>query len=319
MSTQLQVLRAGTIIGVETLDLDLLRRLPADDTLVDPSLALQAVATKEGAECLDDVLVWARSHHAVPSRVADRLMVAFGIAAATIVPRRVTSVIDATLAFDRAGMVAKAGEVLAEYERNGIARERVLIGLPATWEGIEATGDLQSQGIDGHVMQVASLVQAAAAAEAKAFLVSVDMSDEDAAATSNQPRIALAASIARYYACHAIDTALGATGLREVADVAALAALDRLSLKPDLFARLAAETGSIADLPAAAPTEVPDRMILDEKTFRFMLNEDAPASLALGAAIRRGVKQLAALRTFAARRLEARLDPFADALAGDLL
>ncbi len=168
MRSKLDRLKAVTRVGAEDADLDTLRRFGPSDCTLTPKLVLDLVGKGEAVDLVEEAIVLGRSRHGVTSRVADRLIVNVAAEMARIVPGRISAEVDADLAFDPQGTVEKARALVAECERRGVDRERVLIGIAATWEGIAAAELLRSDGIGCDLTLVFSLAQAAGAAEAGA-------------------------------------------------------------------------------------------------------------------------------------------------------
>ena len=176
MPSKLDQLRAMTVVVADTGDIDAVRRLKPQDCTTNPTLLLKAAQTPAYAELLDEVLAWGRKQgghrEAVGAAVCDRLAVSFGRELAGIVPGRVSTDVDADLSFDTEGSIAKARAIMAAYAERGVPRERILIKVAATWEGIRAAEVLQREGIDCNLTLLFSLPQAAACADARVFLIS---------------------------------------------------------------------------------------------------------------------------------------------------
>src|SRR5262249_37301930 len=158
MSSKLEQLRAMTVVVGDTGDIDAVRRLKPHDCTTNPSLILKAMSTPIGADILSEAIQWAeRAGGNVENRViaaCDRVAVAIGSELTRIVPGRVSTEVDADLSFDVNGSVEKAQALIAAYAARGVARERILIKVAATWEGIEAARQLQRQGIDCNITLV---------------------------------------------------------------------------------------------------------------------------------------------------------------------
>ena len=176
MASKLDQLRAMTVVVADTGDVDAVRRLKPQDCTTNPSLLLKAVELPAYGDLLGETLHWGRrkggSAEAVTAAVADRLAVAFGAELAGIVPGRVSTEVDADLSFDTEATIAKAREVIAAYAERGVPRERILIKIASTWEGIRAAERLQREGIDCNLTLLFSEAQAQACAEAGVFLIS---------------------------------------------------------------------------------------------------------------------------------------------------
>ena len=172
MTSKLDQLKTMTTIVADTGDMEAIGAFKPTDCTTNPTLILKAAQMPAYQHLVDEAVEWGRSHNAVASAVTDRLAVNFGSALAKIVPGRVSTEIDADLSFDTDASVAKARHLIAEYAARGIGRDRILIKLATTWEGIRAAEILQREGIDCNMTLVFSLAQAAACAEANAFLIS---------------------------------------------------------------------------------------------------------------------------------------------------
>ena len=320
MPSKLEQLRAMTVVVADTGDLEAVRRLKPQDCTTNPTLILKAVQDPASASILDEALAWARgqggSREAVVAATCDRLSVAFGAELTRIVPGRVSTEVDADLSFDAAATAAKAREIVGLYEARGIGRERILIKIASTWEGIQAAGTLQREGIDCNLTLLFSFIQAAAAAEAGAFLISpfvgriLDWHVKAGGGpytAETDPGVVSVRGIYAYYKRHGIPTVVMGASFRNAGEIEALAGCDRLTISPALLDALAADEGELPrrlspDAPQFALSRVPlDE--LEEPAFRFRLNEDAMASEKLAEGIRGFVKDLRALRTLVAERL----------------
>ncbi|HEX4768732.1 MAG TPA: transaldolase family protein [Lichenihabitans sp.] len=311
MPTRLDHVKARTGLIAETAAVTALRRFQPDDGWVTPDLMLASVHDPVTAELIEEALLWGRSRHGVTSRVADRMLVACAEALSRIVPGRVTVEVDADLCFDADGMAMRARGFMDEFERRRVGRDKVLIGIPATWEGIEAARLLQAEGIDCTLSQVFSLAQAAAAADAGAFMISMRL-DGDAGG------IEFVRSVARYVGAHDLGCVLAASGFGTSDDIAALADVARLGFGIDWLERLATDETALPQVKPPRHEGVAARMILDEKSFRFILNQDGVAADRLAAALRGAVAELARFRNFASGKLEDAVDPLAARLSQDM-
>jgi transaldolase len=318
MASKLDQLRAMTVVVADTGDVDAVRRLEPQDCTTNPSLLLKAVELPAYADLLGETLHWGRrrggSSEAVAAAVADRLAVAFGAELAGIVPGRVSTEVDADLSFDTEATIAKAREVIAAYAERGVPRERILIKIASTWEGIRAAERLQREGIDCNLTLLFSLEQAAACADAGVFLISpfvgriLDWHVKAGGgpyAGETDPGVQSVRRIYAYYKAHGIKTVVMGASFRNAGEIEALAGCDRLTISPALLDELAADQGALPRrLSPDAVKDAPARMRLDEKSFRFLLNEDAMATEKLAEGIRQFVKDWRSLRSLVARRLE---------------
>ena len=315
MSSKLDQLKSMTTIVADTGDMDSIRAFQPTDCTTNPTLILKAAQMEAYQHLVDEAIEWGRSHNAVTSQITDRLAVNFGAELAKIVPGRVSTEVDADLSFDIEGMVAKGRAIIADYESRGVARDRVLIKLATTWEGIRACEILQREGIDCNMTLLFGLPQAIAAAEAGAFLISpfvgriLDWHVKASGKTfgpEEDPGVLSVRNIFAYYKAYGIKTVVMGASFRSMGEIEALAGCDRLTIAPALLEELKKSEGTLTrklDAAQAAKT-APAKMSLDEKTFRFLLNEDAMATEKLAEGIRLFTKDLRSLREMVAGRLE---------------
>jgi transaldolase len=262
-------------------------------------------------------LAWGRKQggqrEAVVAAVCDRLAVSFGRELAGIVPGRVSTEVDADLSFDTEASIAKARAIIAAYEVCGVPRERILIKIASTWEGVRAAEVLQREGIDCNLTLLFALPQAVACAEAGVFLISpfvgriLDWHVKAGGgpyAPDSDPGVQSVRRIYAYYKAHGVKTVVMGASFRNAGQIEALAGCDRLTISPNLLDELANAHGPLPRrLDAASRGDAPPRLTLDEKTFRFELNEDAMATEKLAEGIRQFVKDIYALRELIAARL----------------
>jgi transaldolase len=315
MSSKLDQLKSMTTIVADTGDMASIGAFKPTDCTTNPTLILKAAQMDAYKHLVDEAIEWGRSHRAVTSQVTDRLAVNFGAELAKIVPGRVSTEVDADLSFDIEGMVTKGRAIIADYESRGVPRNRVLIKLATTWEGIRACEILQREGIDCNMTLLFGLPQAIAAAEAGAFLISpfvgriLDWHVKASGKTfgpEEDPGVLSVRNIYAYYKAYGIKTVVMGASFRSMGEIEALAGCDRLTIAPALLDELAKSDGALARKldPAQAVKLAPAKMSLDEKTFRFLLNEDAMATEKLAEGIRLFTKDLRSLREMVAGLLE---------------
>jgi transaldolase len=318
MPSKLDQLRAMTVVVADTGDIEAVRRLRPQDCTTNPTLLLKAaeMPAYEGLVC--DALAWGRrqagSREGVVAAVAERLAVAFGTELAGIVPGRVSTEVDADLSFDTAGTIAKARALIAAYEQRGVGRERILIKIAATWEGIRAAEVLQREAIDCNLTLLFSLTQAVACARAGVFLISpfvgriLDWHVKAGGGPFTPETDPGVLSVRRIYASYkasGVKTVVMGASFRNAGEIEALAGCDRLTISPALLDELARDQGPLPRrLSADAVGDAPPCRDLDEKAFRFELNEDAMATEKLAEGIRQFVTDIRSLRALVARRLE---------------
>ncbi|VFU11011.1 transaldolase [Methylocella tundrae] len=314
MPSKLDQLKAMTTVVADTGDMEAVRAFAPVDATTNPTLILKAAQLEAYAPLLSEAIVWGRSHNHLTSEVADRLAINFGEELTKIVPGRVSTEVDADLSFDIEGTVAKAREIIAEYERRGVGRERILIKIAATWEGVRAAEILQAEGIDCNMTLIFSLAQAAACADAGAFLISpfvgriLDWHVKTEGKTytaETDPGVLSVKQIYAYYKAYDVKTVIMGASFRNKGEIEALAGCDRLTISPQLLDDLARDDGVLERRldPASAAHRASARLNLDEKTFRFLLNEDAMATEKLAEGIRLFSRDLRSLRELVSQRL----------------
>jgi transaldolase len=318
MPSKLDQLRAMTVVVADTGDLEAVRRLKPQDCTTNPTLLLKAAETPAYGHIMDEALAWGRqqggSREGVIEAICDRLAVAFGAELAGIVPGRVSTEVDADLSFDTDATVAKARAIVKAYEERGIGRERILIKIAATWEGIRAAEVLQNEGTDCNLTLLFSQAQAQACAEAGVFLISpfvgriLDWHVKAGGGPytgETDPGVLSVRKIYASYKAQGIKTVVMGASFRNMGEIEALAGCDRLTISPALLDELAGSQGELPRKLSPDDVEtVPALPRTDEKSFRFAMNEDAMASEKLSEGIRSFVKDLRSLRTLVAQCLE---------------
>ncbi len=319
MASTLDQLRRMTVVVADTGDIEAVRRLQPQDCTTNPSLLLKAVENPAYAHLTEEALAWGRSQggdaDAVANAVCDRLAISFVAELAKIVPGRVSIEVDADQSFDTRAMADKARAIVAACAARGVTRDRILVKVASTFEGIRAAEMLQRERIDCNLTLLFSLVQAAACADAGVFLISpfvgriLDWHVKAGGGpytAETDPGVVSVRQIYAYYKAHGIRTAVMGASFRNTGEIEALAGCDRLTIAPALLEQLVADH---ADLPRRLdpenPGDAPARIVLDEKTFRFRLNQDAMATEKLAEGIRLFAKDLYALRTLMRTKLQA--------------
>ena len=316
MTSKLDQLKTMTTVVADTGDLKAVQKFMPTDCTTNPSLVLKAAQDPAGAEIIKEGIEWGRSHKKVASEICDRLAVSFGVELTKIVPGRVSTEVDADLSFDKEALLTKARAIIADYKSRGVGRERVLIKLASTWEGIQAGKVLQAEGIDCNLTLLFSMAQAAACAEAGIFLISPFVGrimdfyakrDGKTYTGETDPGVLSVRAIYAYYKAHGIKTVVLGASFRNLDEIEALAGCDRLTIAPQWLEKLQADDGTLTRKlsPDAVNRDVPARMDLDEKSFRLMLNDDAMATDKLAEGIRLFTKDLHTLREMVSKELQA--------------
>ncbi len=312
--SKLDQLKTMTTVVADTGDMDSIRAFQPTDCTTNPTLILKAAQMPAYQHIVDEAITWGLSRRKVTSEVCDRLAVSFGAELSRIVPGHVSTEVDADLSFDVEGMLAKARHFIADYEQRGVGRERVLIKLASTWEGVRAAEVLQREGIDCNMTLIFSLAQAAACADAGAFLISPfvgrildwHVKNEGKTYTSEtDPGVLSVRAIYGYYKAHGVKTVVMGASFRNLGELEALAGCDRLTISPQLLDELARSHEPLTRrLDMTLAKDAPARMELDEKTFRYLMNEDAMATEKLSEGIRLFARDLRSLRDMVSVRLE---------------
>ena len=296
----LDQLKQHTTVVADTGNFKQLAAFTPRDATTNPSLILKAVQQPDYAPLFKDAVT--RSPSKATDEIVDQVLVRFGLEILKVVPGRVSTEVDARLSFDVAATVARAHRLIALYEAAGIARERVLIKMASTWEGIQAARILQSEGIRCNLTLLFAFCQAVACAEAGVQLISPFVGriydwHKKAAGSAwieadntgvNDPGVKSVTQIYRYYKKFGITTEVMGASFRNVGQITALAGCDLLTISPELLASLQASEAAVtpALTVAAAQAASIHAVTYNEASFRFALNEDAMASDKLSEGIR---------------------------------
>lgn len=300
MSTQLEQLRQYTTVVADTGDFDSIRKHRPTDATTNPSLILKAVQQASNQELLHKVV---RDHASANSaQLMDHLLVAFGKEILSIIPGRVSTEVDARLSFDTQASIERARQIIGMYERAGIERERVLIKLASTWEGIQAARTLQSEGIRCNMTLLFCLPQALACAQAKVQLISPFVGriydwhkknagnewSEHASSGLADPGVVSVTRIYNYYKAYDIPTEIMGASFRNTGQILALAGCDLLTISPELLEQLGSSSTRVEPelTEEHARSHAPEWMASNEVAFRTELNQDAMATEKLAEGIR---------------------------------
>jgi transaldolase len=288
-------LKTLTTVVADTGDFNAMKAYAPRDATTNPTLILKAVGMAGYRGLLEETV---RAHPgAAADALCDRLLVRFGREILAIVPGRVSTEVDARLSFDTEGTIARAHRIVGLYAEQGIARERVLVKIAATWEGIRAAERLERDGVRCNLTLLFGFPQAVACADAGVTLISpfvgriydwyrkrdgVDFDGE------SDPGVASVRRIHAYFKKFGYQTEVMGASFRNVGQILALAGCDLLTISPELLEQLRASDAEVPRrLDPGASTKAPiERVRFDEKHFRFELNEDAMASDKLAEGIR---------------------------------
>jgi transaldolase len=297
---QLSQLKQHTTVVADTGNFKQLAQFAPQDATTNPSLILKAVQQPDYAPLLAETVAAHRG--AALDAIVDQVLVRFGREILKVVPGRVSTEVDARLSFDTEATLARARRLIALYEAAGISRQRVLIKVAATWEGIRAAEVLEREGIRCNLTLLFAFCQAVACGDAKVQLISPFVGriydwykksagagwDEAANAGANDPGVKSVRAIFNHYKRHGVATEVMGASFRNVGQITALAGCDLLTISPELLAQLQAAEAPVPralDATAAQAMDLP-AVHYDEKAFRYALNEDAMATEKLAEGIR---------------------------------
>ena len=291
MTSKLEQLKQFTTVVADTGDLDAITRLKPVDATTNPSLLLKAAAMPGYSDLLQNAISHAKGNVGL---ACDHFAVSVGSGILKVIPGRISTEVDARLSFDEPALLQKANQLIELYDKAGVGRDRVLIKLASTWEGIRAAEKLEKAGIQTNLTLLFSFAQAAACADAGVFLISpfvgriydwykkstgIDYTGSD------DPGVQSVTRIYNYYKANAYNTVVMGASFRNLNQIEQLAGCDRLTISPDLLEKLALDDGKLERKLAPGNAGEP-RLVLDESQFRWASNEDAMATEKLAEGIR---------------------------------
>ena len=292
---QLEQLKQYTTIVADTGDFQAMKSFAPRDATTNPSLILKAVQKDEYKPLLEKAV---RDNVRMPTGdVIDRLLIAFGLEILKLIPGRVSTETDARLSFDTQGTIDKGRALIALYEAAGIPRERVLIKIASTWEGIQAAQVLEKEGIRCNMTLLFALPQAIACADANVQLISpfvgriydwYKKSTGQEYTGADDPGVQSVKRIYNYYRKFGYKTEVMGASFRNTSQIIELAGCDLLTISPELLQKLAETESPVARKLSVEEAQASDlkKLTLDEKAFRLMLNDDAMGTEKLSEGIR---------------------------------
>ena len=301
--TLLESLKKYTTVVADTGDIEAIAQHRPQDATTNPSLLFHAAQMPHYRHLVEEAAELAQesggSHEEMAAEFIDRLFVLFGSEILKVVPGRVSTEVAASLSFDTTGTITKARKLISLYEKKGVARERILIKIASTWEGIRAAELLEKECIHCNLTLLFSFAQAVACAEAGVTLISPFVgriydwykkeNKGDEIPPDQDPGVASVTRIYNYYKKYGYKTQVMGASFRNVNQIVRLAGCDLLTISPELLEQLEKTEGTLDRKldPATAKAAKEDRLHLDEKTFRWMHNEDAMATEKLAEGIRK--------------------------------
>jgi transaldolase len=318
MSTLLEQLKAVTTVVVDSGDLGAIEQFRPVDATTNPSLLLNASQLEFSKPLLAQAVAYAKSKSAdlatQVSIASDKFAVDIGTQISKLVPGRVSTEVDARLSFDTQASINKALQLVALYEENGISKDRILIKIASTWEGIQAARHLEQQGIQCNLTLLFHMAQARACAEAGIFLISPFVgrildwykanTKQDYTAETD-PGVVSVREIYRYFKTYGHKTVVMGASFRNIGEVLALAGCDRLTISPGLLEELSQQQGSLTVHLQDTGATAKETAALTEAEFRWALNEDAMATEKLSEGIRKFAVDQRKLESLIQAQLEA--------------
>ncbi|SLN25771.1 Transaldolase [Aquimixticola soesokkakensis] len=292
MTSKLDQLRDLTVVVADTGDVDAVKAIKPQDCTTNPSIVLKALSSPYFKSAFDAAV----AKGGTPNDIADELTIDVGAELAGIVPGYVSTEVDARLSFDTEASIAKAHKIIKMYADRGIGKERILIKLASTWEGIKAAEVLEKEGITCNLTLLFSMAQAVACADANATLISPFVGritdwykkaeGVDSYLPDEDPGVKSVRAIYDYYKSNGIKTIVMGASFRNTDQIEALAGCDRLTISPDLLNKLDADTGDLPVKLSADKATGVAKIDMDEATFRWMMNEDPMATEKVAEGIR---------------------------------
>ncbi|NSX56638.1 transaldolase [Parasulfitobacter algicola] len=295
MTSTLDQLRDMTVVVADTGDMEAVRALKPQDCTTNPSIVLKAVQSAEFADAFKKAVSNGTTRGDTVQDIATDLTVTVGAELSALVPGRVSTEVDASLSFDTDASVTRAQEIIAHYAKRGIEKDRILIKLAATWEGIAAAEILEKQGINCNLTLIFGFAQAVACANAGVFLISpfvgritdwYSKANGTTYTSENDPGVQSVRDIYDYYKSAQIDTIVMGASFRNTGQIKALAGCDRLTISPALLTELSDDTETLTRHLSPNGSDPKQRIEMDQPEFRWQLCENAMATEKLSEGIR---------------------------------
>ncbi len=306
---QMDQLRKLTTVVADTGEIEAIKKYQPTDATTNPSLLLKASQVAEYRHLVEDAVAYAKANNGDESLILDKLAVNFGVEILKYVAGRVSTEVDARLSFDTAETVRRGLRIIKLYEEAGISKDRVLIKIASTWEGIMAAKELEAQGIKCNMTLLFSFAQAVACAEIGAQLISpfvgriLDWYKKDTGidyTAENDPGVLSVTRIYNYYKKHGHKTEVMGASFRNTGEILGLAGCDLLTISPNLLDDLRNSEAIVEQKLSAekAQVEGEDKIVMNESVFRWMMNEEAMSTEKLSEGIRNFAKDTRSLETF---------------------
>lgn len=296
MTNVLDQLREMTTVVADTGEVAAVKTYKPVDCTTNPSLVLKALNDPASEDLVAREIAAGKAAGLNAEQVTEVLTVAMGAELAALVPGRVSTEVDACLSFDTKASVARARAIIAEYEKRGIGKEKILIKLASTWEGIRAAEILQDEGVDCNLTLLFSIAQAVACADAKSFLISPFVGritdwykkaeGRDSYTPDEDPGVKSVRRIYDYYKSNGIKTIVMGASFRNSDQIKALAGCDNLTIAPSLLDEMGRDPSHLPRVLSPDQASGMAPIAMDEPTFRWQMNADAMATEKLAEGIR---------------------------------
>lgn len=318
MKDKLTQLKEMTVVVADTGDIDSIRQYQPEDATTNPSLIFAAAQMEQYSHLVDEAVNFGTQSKSTGQElldtILDRLAINFGKEILKIVPGRISTEVDARLSFDKENTIKRARKLIEMYGQAGIERNRILIKIASTWEGIKAAEILEQEGINCNLTLLFGFSQAVACAEAKVFLISpfvgrildwYKKNEGKEFPAEEDPGVLSVTNIYRYYKKFDYQTIIMGASFRNKGEIEQLAGCDRLTIGPNFLDELSKDHTPLAQklYSDMSQSDEIDQLHLDEKTFRLMLNEDPMATEKLAEGIRNFSNDLIKLENFIKKRI----------------
>lgn len=304
MTTQLEQLSSVTVVVADTGDINSIKKFLPTDATTNPSLLFKAASMPEYRHLVDDAVAYGAANSTPETRLEvtmDKLSVNFGVEILSLVPGVVSTEVDARLSFDKAATLAKARALIELYSKAGVSKDRVLIKIASTWEGLSAARELELEGIHCNLTLLFSMAQAQVAAENSTTLISPFVgrildwhkksTGKDSYPAVEDPGVISVTEIYNYYKTHGYSTVVMGASFRNKDEILQLAGCDKLTIAPTLLEELKSSTESFPVLlSTTAACSTTAKMVHTEASFRWAMNEDPMATEKLAEGIRNFAK-----------------------------
>ena len=318
MKDKLTQLKEMTVVVADTGDIDSIRQYQPEDATTNPSLIFAAAQMEQYSHLVDEAVNFGSQSKSTGQElldtILDRLAINFGKEILKIVPGRISTEVDARLSFDKENTIQRARKLIEMYGQAGIERNRILIKIASTWEGIKAAEILEQEGINCNLTLLFGFSQAVACAEAKVFLISpfvgrildwYKKNEGKEFPAEEDPGVLSVTNIYRYYKKFDYQTIIMGASFRNKGEIEQLAGCDRLTIGPNFLDELSKDHTPLSQklYSDMSQSDEIDQLHLDEKTFRLMLNEDPMATEKLAEGIRNFSNDLIKLENFIKKRI----------------